>query len=463
MSRFATMLVGLAVLGSAAVLLICLLITSRSLHAIADARSPATAYDAPATQPFVVAFKPPPTTGPSVRVAVIGGMTFTGFWNALAERYEKQTGVYVDLIATGPKNDIVSVFRQGGVDVITMHASDTMINLVADGYTLDPQPWMRNDLIIVGPPEDPAGIKGMTDAAAALKKIAAAKSPFVVHSSLGAQEVLLNIMGPNQIVFDPAQTTVLFDDQQRSVLKVAGEKHAYTLVGRIPFRIGRLPNDGLVLMVQGDERLQRPYLVAVTNPQWMPGVHIGEARRFAAYLRTPQTQAWIAEFGKGMLDERPIFFPVAVPDLNPPLDGKIAVRVGGEVDTPLALSQKDLEQLPHVEVHVADRSGKKIVYSGVPLNAILKKAGVPIGQHRLRGDSLSLCLVVTGADGYRGAFALPELDDDFAVRSIILADHRDGQPIDSKEGPLRVIAPQDSRPARWVRNVIWLRVSRVGG
>jgi tungstate transport system substrate-binding protein len=239
-------------------------------------------------------------------------MVFTGFWNALADRYLAETGVRLELIATGPKNDIVSIFRKGGVDVITMHSSDVMINLAADGYTLDPQPWMRNDLVIVGPPDDPAGIKGMTDAAAALRKIAAAKSPFVVHSSLGAQEVLLNILEPNQIQLDPASTTVLFDDTQRSVLQVAGDKHAYTLVGRIPFRTGRLPNNGLSLMVQGDPRLRRPYLVAVTNPHWMPGARIEAARRFAHWLRTPPTQAWIATFGVGTLDDGPVFFPVTI-------------------------------------------------------------------------------------------------------------------------------------------------------
>jgi len=255
-----------------------------------------------------------PATQPAIRCAVIGGMFFTGFWDALAQRYEKQTGVHVDLVVAGPKGDITKVFKQGNVDLITMHASDTIINLVADGYALDPQPWMRNDLVILGPPDDPAGIKGMTDAAAALKKIAAAKAPFVVHSSLGAQEVLLNILEPNDITLDPDHTTVLFDDQQRRVLKVAGEKHAYTLVGRVPFRIGRLPNEGLVQMVQGDPRLRRPYLVAVTNPAKMPGVHTAEARRFAAFMRDSETQAWIAGFGRGQIDDQPIFFPVVVPD-----------------------------------------------------------------------------------------------------------------------------------------------------
>jgi tungstate transport system substrate-binding protein len=130
--------------------------------------------------------------------------------------------------------------------------------------------------------------------------------------SLEAQEVLLSLLEPAQIHFDPANTSVLVDDQQRSVLKVAGDKHAYTLVGHIPFRTGRLPNNGLMIMVQGDPRLRRPYLVAVTNPHWMPGAHIDDARKFAAWLRNPETQTWIATFGVGNLDEQPIFFPVTI-------------------------------------------------------------------------------------------------------------------------------------------------------
>lgn len=122
----------------------------------------------------------------------------------------------------------------------------------------------------------------------------------------------MNILENNNIQLDPKQTTVLFDDQRRSVLKVAAAKNAYTLVGRIPFRIGRLPNAGLELMVEGDPRLERPFMVAVTNPAMFPGVHYDDGKRFATYLRTRETQAWIGGFGKGVIDARPLFFPVQV-------------------------------------------------------------------------------------------------------------------------------------------------------
>lgn len=261
----------------------------------------ATPPTAPAPQPAVV------------RCAVIGGMMETDFWPALAGRFERATGVRVAVVASGPKEEIDAAFRKGGVDLIVMHASDTVLNLVADGFAADPQPWARNDMVIVGPPDDPAGVKGETDAARALAKIGRAKAPFVVHSSAGAQEVLRALMDRDgDVTLDPDRTTVMFDDRQRRVLGVAAAKRAYTLVGRIPFRNGKLPNDGLAVMVQGDPKLRRPFLVAVAEPARVSGARTAEARSLAAFLRTPETQAWIATYGKGRLDDQPLFFPVVV-------------------------------------------------------------------------------------------------------------------------------------------------------
>jgi hypothetical protein len=70
-------------------------------------------------------------------------------------------------------------------------------------------------------------------------------------------------------------------------------------------------------------------------------------------------------------------------------------------------------------------------------------------------------LVVEAADGYKTVFALAEVDPAFAVREIILADKRDGKALDTKEGPLRIVAPGDKRAARWVRQVTALRIIAV--
>src|SRR5271165_787921 len=117
-----------------------------------------------------------------IRVAVIGGMVETGFWQALAERFEQATGnrYKIEVVAMGPKPIITAAFRKGKADLITMHACDNIVNLVADGYAVDPQPWLKNDLIIVGPHDDPAHIRGCRNAAEAFAKIASAKAPLVV-------------------------------------------------------------------------------------------------------------------------------------------------------------------------------------------------------------------------------------------------------------------------------------------
>ena len=70
-------------------------------------------------------------------------------------------------------------------------------------------------------------------------------------------------------------------------------------------------------------------------------------------------------------------------------------------------------------------------------------------------------LTVEAADGYKVVFALAEIDPAFAVRDIILADKRDGKPLDAKRGPFRIVAPGDKRGARWVRQVTALRLIAV--
>lgn len=291
-----------------------LVMYERSQRSIDDLRSPIATIDADPLEPIFIGT---PTTGPAsqptgpvVRCAVINGMNITGFWKAVTDRFTAETGIRVQTVTFGEKAIIDGSFRKGGVDLLTMHACDKIINLVADGLAQDPQPWARNDLILVGPAADPANVRGLTDAAEALKRISATHSQLVVHASLGAQEVLRAVVDAARLQFDPATVTILFDDPGREVLKVAAAKGAYTLIGRIPFRTGRLPNQGLDIMVQGDPRLRRPYVVVVANPANVTGARVGPARKLAAYLSSPKTQAWIKTWGVGNIDDRPVFFPV---------------------------------------------------------------------------------------------------------------------------------------------------------
>lgn len=248
--------------------------------------------------------RPAPTT---IRVAVVGGMVETGLWQAVAERYERLTGHEVELAASGPKAQVVAAFRRGGIELITVHASDAMVNLVADGLARDPQPWVRNDLVIVGPAADPAGIRGERDVVVALRKLVAAKAPLLVHASNGADGVLHDLRAEGKVVLDRDATLMFNDENQHAILQRAAAAGAYTMVGRIPFVSKKLFAPGIELMVAGDPRLRRPYLVEVSTTAGPA------ARDLAAFLRQREVQELLATFGKGKYDDQPLFFPVVVP------------------------------------------------------------------------------------------------------------------------------------------------------
>ena len=134
------------------------------------------------------------------------------------------------------------------------------------------------------------------------------------------------------------------------------------------------------------------------------------------------------------------------------------IDVGGEIVQHVHLAPAELAHLPHRKVH-ASAHGVEGDFDGVPLIDILRAAGAPTGE-TLRGPALALYVRITAADGYRAVFALAELDPSTGDREAILADAKDGKPLDEKEGPLRVIVPADKRPARWVRQVVAIDLLR---
>jgi hypothetical protein len=107
--------------------------------------------------------------------------------------------------------------------------------------------------------------------------------------------------------------------------------------------------------------------------------------------------------------------------------------------------------LPHVTLSTSTR-GVNAQFSGVPLTAVLTAASVaPVDS--LTGLRLRVVVLVTGADGYKVAFSMAELDRTIGRRQVLVADKQDGQPIRAGDGPLRLIVPEDGRPARWVRGI----------
>jgi len=258
----------------------------------------------------------PPAPKSDVRVAVIGGMTMTGMWQKVSADFTKQTGITVVVAATGPKEILDKEFRKGGIDLVTMHSSDTATNLVADGLGVNMRPWARNELVIVGPAEDPAGIRGMKSGEQALLKIAKEQAPFVEARNTGSQTVEINLWRKAGI--SPSGSWLIKDESPapQQVVEFAAQRRAYVIVGRIPILYGKIPATGMEIMVEGDPEMQRPFVVIEANPAKHLGKNPNGAHALADYLVSARGQTVLRVFS--MLENKglPIFYPVSTEALK---------------------------------------------------------------------------------------------------------------------------------------------------
>jgi DMSO/TMAO reductase YedYZ molybdopterin-dependent catalytic subunit len=132
--------------------------------------------------------------------------------------------------------------------------------------------------------------------------------------------------------------------------------------------------------------------------------------------------------------------------------------VGGDVAKPLSLSLDDLRHMSRATVKAKnEHAEEEETYEGVPLAALLTQAGAPQGA-QLRGKAMATYVVIEGADGYQVIFSIAELDFDFENSEVLVADTLAGKPLNDKLGPLRLVAPHDKRPARWVRMLHSIKV-----
>jgi DMSO/TMAO reductase YedYZ molybdopterin-dependent catalytic subunit len=117
--------------------------------------------------------------------------------------------------------------------------------------------------------------------------------------------------------------------------------------------------------------------------------------------------------------------------------------------------------MPRTTLKVTNSHEKKDeTFEGVALSELLKQAGVPQGP-KLRGAAMATYVIAEAADGYRVIYSLAELDSDFQDSGVIVADRMDGKPLDDQAGPLRLVAPHDKRPARWIRMLQSIKVVTV--
>ena len=259
----------------------------------------------------------------------------SGLLDVLLPELEKDTGIQVKVIAKGT-GAAIRDGMDGNVDVIFVHAKAREEKFVEEGYGTKRYAVMHNDFVILGPADDPAKIKGKTNASEALKQIADDQALFIsrgddsgthtkeqaLWQSTGLQlEKITNTIvkkGKKQEIVlvqpeDSGKWYLSIGQGMGKTIMVADEKKAYSLADRgtyIKYKFGRDVPVELDILCEGDPLLANPYGIIPINPQKHSHVKNKLAEEFAQWMVSERGQAVIADY---RLLGKQLFYPDARP------------------------------------------------------------------------------------------------------------------------------------------------------
>ena len=235
----------------------------------------------------------------------------SGLLDALIPPFEARFQLDVDVIPVGT-GKALKLAEGGDVDVTLVHAPELEKLFVKRGFGVNRRYVMYNDFVIVGPPQDVAGIKGASDARGAFRRIAEAKAFFVSRGDKSGtyakemsfwKKVKMTLSLPWYLEAGRGMGAVLI---------IADQKRAYTLTDRGTYLAFRRKLD-LAILVEGDPALFNPYHVIAVNPAKRPHVNYLGAMLLIGWLTSAEGQEIIANFGMKEFGQ-PLFIPAAIPN-----------------------------------------------------------------------------------------------------------------------------------------------------
>jgi tungstate transport system substrate-binding protein len=260
-----------------------------------------------------------PVAGQS-KVVILSTTTSTqdsGLLDLLVPMFEKQAGYSVKTVAVGT-GQALALAARGEADVTLAHAPSLEKKYVQDGKMWNRRLVMYNDFVIVGPPGDPAGIKGTKAAVEALRRIVDTRARFVSRGDNSGTHNLEQALWKQAGLAPKGDWYIESGQGMGATLTIANDRQAYTLTDRATL-LAFARRVGLPIMVEGDRPLLNVYSVMEVNPANGSRVNTAAGKAFADFMVAPETQAVIRTFGVAKYGQ-PLFVPVA---------GKSEDEIGG--------------------------------------------------------------------------------------------------------------------------------------
>lgn len=246
---------------------------------------------------------------PNLILATTTSTQDSGLLDLLVPLFEAESGYTVQTVAVGT-GAALKMAEEGNADVLLVHAPSSEIALMEAGWGKDRLLVMHNDFVIVGPADDPAGIKGTATAVESFQKIFDSSSTFISRGDdSGTNKMELSLWGKTNSDPEGAEWYVESGQGMGATLTIASEKLAYTLTDRATY-LANQGNLSLETLVEGDPALLNVYHVMTVNPDKWPKANYDGALAFAKFMTSSDTQAFIKDFGVDKFGQ-PLFFPDA--------------------------------------------------------------------------------------------------------------------------------------------------------
>jgi len=233
-----------------------------------------------------------------------------GIVGLLEDEFEKEIGIRVRHVGAGT-GAAMDIARKGNVDLVLVHAKSLEEKFIQDGFGAERIDLMYNDFVIVGPSNDPAGIKGMKLATEALKKISEKKVTFISRGDKSGTHVSeMELWGKAGIKPSGSWYVIYEKGAMGNVptLRYTDEKNAYTVIDRATHLTlkGQIKLD---ILVEKDGALLNYITLIPVNPKKFPRVNYEDTMVFVKWLTSPEKgQKIIRDFGKDKYGS-PLFFP----------------------------------------------------------------------------------------------------------------------------------------------------------
>jgi tungstate transport system substrate-binding protein len=232
-----------------------------------------------------------------------------GIVGALEEAFTKKTGIAVEHTGAGT-GQALKMAETGKYDLVLVHAKALEEKFVADGFGTKRYDLMYNDFVVLGPAADPAKIKGMKDAATALKAISQSQSPFVTRGDKSGTHVKELEVWKKAGIEPRGSWYQVFAEGAKGnapTLVFTNEKQAYTVMDRATY-ITMKSKISLQVLAERDDTLLNYITLIPVNPAKFPQVRHNETIQFVEWLQGRDSQLIIRDFGKDKYGE-PLFFP----------------------------------------------------------------------------------------------------------------------------------------------------------